>query len=159
MNGATGVIAIEFCHLQHLVNNPLTGNSRIAMYKQRKNFIVIRFINGIGFRSRKTGNNRVHRFKVRRVRHQFQVNIFTRIGRILRRKTKVIFYIAIAHGNIGFYISLKLVEDFLIGFAHDVCQHIQAAAMRHAYYYFFYSTGGGSLYNSIKRGNSCFATF
>ena len=56
-------------------------------------------------------------------------------------KTKMIFYIATAHGSIWYSCAFELCKNLLIGFTHYISQHVQPSPVRHAYYNFLHIVG------------------
>ena len=87
------------------------------------------------------------------------MNSFSGRSGHLGGETEVIFDIAITTTQIGNSRAFKFVEDALIGFAHDVGQHIEASAVGHADDDLFDTQFGALVDNSVQAGNSRFASF
>ena len=75
-------------------------------------------------------------FEVRGVGHQFELNDLVGFSLDRAAVAHVIFHIPAAHGLVQLGGAFELAEDLLVGFAHDVSQDVEAAAVGHADHYF-----------------------
>ena len=71
----------------------------------------------------------------------------------------MVFYVAIAKGEVRYDIALKLVENIFVCFAHDIGEHIEPAAMRHTDDDFLHAQFAAALYGCIEGGNGSLAAF
>ena len=67
-------------------------------------------------------------------------------------KTQMIFYITTTHCLVRYSCSFKFTKDLFIGFAHNIGQYIQPAAMCHSNYHFLHIIICSSINDCIKAG-------
>ena len=96
---------------------------------------------------------------MRRVRHQFQVHSLVAGCADFAAKAHVVFNVTTAHGLVYSAGTFKLTEDLLIGFAHDIRQHVEAAAVRHTDHHFFHAFFGRLIDDGIQSRNGRFPAF
>jgi hypothetical protein len=107
----------------------------------------------------KAFDHRVHRLQVRGIRSQLQVDFLAAAGRYLRRVAHVVLHVAVAHGEVGHGGAFELRENLLVGFAHDVGQHVQPAAVGHANHHFLHAQFGAFANDGVEGGDGGFAAF
>src|SRR5262249_36539068 len=90
------------------------------------------------------------------VRRQRQVNLGAVLGEAIAGESQVVFDVAVAADRFGQEILFELREDLLIGFAQNIRQHIEAAAVSHADDDFARSGIGGPLDDHLKNRNERF---
>ena len=72
MNGAAGIIAFEFAHLQYFVYDTLSGYRGIPVDQDREDAVKFTLIHDICLCTGKTHYYRVNSFQVRGVGHQLE---------------------------------------------------------------------------------------
>ncbi len=129
------------------------------MNQDRKDLVKLLFVHHIGLGAGKAHNHGVHRFEVRRVGHEFEIDpaIVFRSG--LTSITHMVFYIATAHGLIHFGRAFKFAEDLFIGLAHDIRQYIQPATVGHPDHHFLHIILSTGMDNGIEGGYCTFPAF
>jgi hypothetical protein len=117
--------------LQGLHQNALAAKRRIAMDEHGQHFGARRVATPILAGAHRTFDHRIGALQVRGIERQRHVHV-TAAGFDIGRKAEVVFDVAGAFVLLRVVSPLELGEQLLRGFAHDIDQHVDAPAVRHA---------------------------
>ena len=142
VDGSPGGVGLQSAHLGGFEHNALTGHRRIAVHEDRNDLIVIVGVQQIRFGPCKALYDRVDGLQVAGVRRQFDVyrTAHPRIDQ--GAVAHMVLHVAVSLNVIG-DDPFELLEDALIGFTHDISQHVQPAAVGHPDDYLLYAIPGG----------------
>ena len=157
MHRAPGAVTAQARQAETFRHDALTCKGRVAVEQDRQNrdpLLVMKLVLlGAGLAQ----HDRVHGFKVRRVRRQRQVHLVA-VEFAVRRGAEVVLHVARPIDVVGLERpALEFVEDRAIGLGHHVGQHVQAAAVRHADHDFFHPQRAAALDDLFHRRDQAFA--
>ena len=158
MNGAAGAEALGPGRGEAFRNDALARESGIAMDQQRQHagaalVVAQLMLLGAGLAQ----HHGIDDFQMRRVRRERQMHLMA-VKLAIRRCTQMILHVARAFdfGRIG-GAALEFMEQLAIGLAHDIDEHVQAAAMGHAQHDFLYAQLAAALDDLLQRRDGGFA--
>ena len=157
MHRAARAVTGQLRHVERFRHNPLPRESRIAMHEQRQNFApMFRVATNALPRAGRAFHHRIDCFEMARVGRQPNLNFRTGIELPHRAITEMIFHIAIAGDEIGDVVGAEFGEDHAKRFLHEVRQHVEPAAMRHAHADFLHPDRRTSLQNAVENDHERF---
>ncbi|MNL09117.1 hypothetical protein D3C87_1298660 [compost metagenome] len=159
VNGSACFITIQSGHLDHLVNNTLSGNRCITMDQDRCNAGIVSAIFKIYLRPGHPFNHTIYCFQVGRVGAQTQVYTFTISGGHIGRITQMVFNVATKGGIRTISFSFKFRENIFICFLHDIGQHVQTSPVGHTNHKLLDAKISAFFNYRIKGRDQCFCTF
>ena len=159
MNGPPGIITRQLAHLNRLKNHSLSGCCSIPVDENRQDLVVIGSVEDIRFSPGKSFDHWIYSFQVGWIWCQFQVDIVIARRTYLGGIAHMVFHIPVPKTEIRHCSSLKLIKNLLIGFAHDVSKHIQAAPVGHTYDNLLNSKFSSFIDHGIQSGYGRFAPF
>ena len=132
MDRAAGAVALEARKTETLRDHALAREGRVAMQQDRQDLGAAGVAHLRLFGARLAEHDRVHRFEMAGVGGEREVDGVA-VEFAVRRGAEMVFDVAGALDLVGLEAAaLELVEDRAVGLAHDVGEHREAAAMRHA---------------------------
>ena len=133
---AAGAVSGELGKVEQLRDRALAGEGRITVDQDGEDALAVggnaviadHTLACAGF----TFDNRVHRFKVAGICCEADADFaFRKFADAL--VAEVVFYIAIARDKAVFVFRCEFVKQSGEGFPHEIRQHVEAAAVRHAH--------------------------
>ena len=132
VDGAAGAIAAQFRQGKAFRHQALAGERRVTVQDDRQDLGAVDIAHLRLLGARLAIDHRVHRLEVRRIGGQRQVHLVA-VELAVRRGAEMVLHVARAFDIVGVRrIALELREDRLERLGHDIGQHRQAAAVRHA---------------------------
>ena len=159
MNRSTCAVSTELRHAQNFRDNSLAGKCCISVDQDRKGCIFSFNILHILLCTHNSLKNRVDRFKVRRVSGEIDLCCGARRGSKCSFSTEVILHIASAVDFIICIMAFKLLEDLAIRLSSDICENIEATAVRHSDADFIKTTFSSARDNRIEHWNQRLSAF
>ena len=157
VNSAAGAITAQAGKIERFRNEALAGERRIAVQQQAHDLLAFLVAALALFAANLAEHDRVDALKVRRVRRQRQVHRLA-VEHPVRRGAQVILHVARTLHVVGVRRRpLEFGEDRLERLAHDVGQHVQAAAMRHAEHDFLDAQLAAAFENLFQPRHQAFA--
>ena len=134
MHRAAGAVATQSGKPEALRHHALAGKRRIAVNEQRHHHGAVfrRGAEMILLGAHLAEHHRIDDFQMRRIGGERQMH-FVGVELAVRRGAEVIFDVARAFDLVGRRrAALELVEDGAVRLGHDLRQHVEPAAVRHA---------------------------
>ena len=134
MHRAAGAVAAQAGESQAFRHHALPGKRRIAVNEQRHHHgaVLRRGAELILLGAHLAEHHRIDDFQVRRIGGERQMHLVG-VELAVRRGAEVIFDVARTLDLVGRRrAALEFVEDGAVRLAHDLRQHVEPAAMRHA---------------------------
>ena len=95
-------------------------------------------------------HHRIDRLEMTRIGGKANLNFRAALELSLGPITKMIFHVAVACDEIGNVILGKLGKDDLERFSEEICEHVEAAAVRHPHADFF-NAGARDIFAKCDR--------
>ena len=151
MHRAAGAIARQLRQIEGFRHQTLAGEGGVAVEEQRDDLgpvlgVVAPALLGPGAAL----DDRVDGLEVARVGGQADVHLPSRARRVVGRVAPVVLDIAIGVVG-GLEVVLELVEDEIEGFAEDVDQDVEAAAVGHPHDDLFGAGFRGGVHELVER--------
>jgi hypothetical protein len=132
VEGAADAVALELGHLQAFMHDPLAGEGGIAVEEDAHDPGALDIALLPLLRPDLAHDDGVHGLEVRRVGGEREMHLAAVGQDPVGRGAEVILDVARAQDVVAAGRTLELAEDRGIGLAHDVGEHVEPAAMRHA---------------------------
>ena len=132
MERAAGAVAAQARKAETFRDHALAGEGGIAMQQQRQHLAPLPVAELILLRPHLAEHHGIDDLEMRGVGRQRQMHAVV-VELAVGRGAEMIFDVARAFDVVGLgRAALELVEDRPIGLGHDIGEHVEAAAMRHA---------------------------
>ena len=155
---AAGAVATDTRQLEALGHDALPGKGRVPVQKHRDHLVMLGVFQLVALGAGFAQHDRVHRFEVRGVGGQRQVDGVA-VELPVARRAEVVFHIARPVHVLGLEAAaLKLVEDRAVGLGHHVGQHRQTTPVRHPDDDFLDTEVAAALDDLLHRRDQGFAT-
>ena len=141
---------------QRLLNNALAGKSCVAVYQHRQHLLALGVASAVHAGAHRAFDHGVDDFQVRGVESQTQMHRATGGGHV-GAEALVVFHVA--RGQFFGRCVVELGEQIRRLFAHGIDQHVQAAAVRHAYHDLLHAALSGRLDQLVHGSDEAFTTF
>ena len=158
VHGATCAVAVQACHLGHLVHHTLARDGRVAVDEdgQHTGFVAAM---GVDACTGDAFHHRVHRLEVRGVGRQSDGHLFTGVRHLLARVAEVVLDVAVKKPVVVVGFAFKLAEDVRVGLAQNVGQGAQTTPVRHANHHFLDAARGARLDHRVEGRNQTLPAF
>ena len=159
-------VAAQARQAEHLGDHALAGKGRVAMQQQRQHLGALFQRHDLLARAaedlvllgaRLAHHDRVDDLEVRRVGGQRQMHLVA-VELAVRRGAEMVLHVARALdvvGGVG--TALELVEDRAVRLGHDLGEHVEPAAMRHAEHDVLHAERAAALDDLLQRRDQRFA--
>jgi hypothetical protein len=124
-------VRVEQAHVERFLNHALAGNRRVAVDQNRDLSAARHVADAILLRPRAPKHDRIHELEVARVEAEGEVHLAPARRHEVRAVPHVVLHVAAAEVKLGVGV-LELAENVARALAHDVGEHVQAAAMGHS---------------------------
>ena len=146
-----GAVAVQLRHVERFRDDPLAGESRVAVDEQRQNFppmlgVAANALPG----ARDPFHHRIDRLEMTRVGRKTNLHLCARRELSNRAITEVIFHVAVARDELGDVVGAEFGEDHLERFLEEIRQHIEPAAVRHAHANFLDPVARAAMQNRVE---------
>ena len=160
VDGSAGAIAGELGKVQHFGNDALAGESGVTVNEDGDDFFAFEGViesalagAGLAF------DDRVDGFEVAGVGGEHDADAVAGFGLTNGFEAEVIFHVAIASDHVGDVVLGELVEEHFEGFAEEVGEHAEAAAVGHAHDDFFAAESWQAFEDGAEGNEEAFTAF
>lgn len=160
MDGSAGAIAGELGKVQHFGNDALAGESGVTVNEDGDDFfafesVIESALAGAGL----TFDDGVDGFEVARVGGEHDADAIASFGLTDGFEAEVVFHVAIASDHVGDVVLSEFVEENFEGFAEEVGEHAEAAAVGHAHDDFFAAESWQAFKDGAEGDEETFTAF
>ena len=160
VDGSAGAIAGELGKVQHFGNDALAGEGGITVNEDGDDFFAFeRVIKSALAGAGLAFDNRVDSFEVAGVGGEHDADAVARFGLANGFEAEVILHVAIASDHVGDVVLGEFVEENFEGFAEEVGEHAEAAAVGHAHDDFFAAENWQAFEDGAEGNEEAFTAF
>lgn len=163
VEGAAGAVAFEFGEVEGFCDDALSDDGGVAVDEDGEDFGAVDIddvfgeeaLAGAGF----AFDDGVDGFEMAWVSGECDIDFVACFGGVGIIVTEVVFDITVAVDAFGDIIFCKFFKDKVIGFAHDVGEDVEAAAVGHAHDDGFYAHAWAFFDNGVEGWDEGFGAF
>ena len=156
MHRAARGVATGLRQRQGFLDHALPGKGRVAVHQHRQHLLALGVATAVHAGAHRAFDHGVDDFQVRGVESQTQMHRATGGGDV-GAEALVVFHVA--RGQFFGRCVVELGEQIRRLFAHGIDQHVQAAAVRHAYHDLLHAALSGRLDQLVHGSDEAFTTF
>ena len=159
MDGAADLVALELGELEGLRHEALPDEGGVAMQQDRHDLVAFIVAALFLLGPRPPDDDRIDDLQMARIRAQRKMDDIA-VEFAVRRRAEMVFHVARALHVLGVRrLALELGEDRLERLAHEVGEHVQPPAVRHADHRFFQAHLAAALDDLLEGRDQRLAAF